>query len=106
MANIHFTALGHCSPQNPQERFVLIRLQAEASDQGATPTEAPPRDITLVIDRSGSMSGHPLKVAATASAQFVGALRLIDTISVFAYDNSLTTIAVREHPSERLQRKV
>lgn len=52
------------------------------------------------------MSGHPLKVAATACAQFVGALRPIDTISVFAYDNSLTTIAVRENPSEGLQRRI
>ncbi len=106
MATIHVTALGHCSPQNPQERFVLIRLQAEAADQGTAPTEAPPRDISLVIDRSGSMSGHPLQVASTACAQFIGALRPIDTISVFAYDDSLETIAVRANPSELLQQKV
>ena len=106
MATIHVTALGHCSPQNPHERFVLIRLRAEAADQATAPTEAPARDISLVIDRSGSMGGHPLKVAATACAQFISALRPIDTISVFAYDDSLTTLAVREHTSDHLQRKV
>lgn len=106
MATIHVTAIGHCSPQNPQERFVLIRLRAEASNNGAAPSDAPGREISLVVDRSGSMSGHPLQVATTACAQFLGALRPIDTVSVFAYDTEVQPIGIREHPGEHLQSRL
>lgn len=57
----------------------------------ATPAEAAgevaPRDVTLVIDRSGSMSGEPLEGARAAALRVVEGLTERDRINVITFDD-------------------
>lgn len=51
-----------------------------------------PLSLSMVIDRSGSMSGAPLKHATEAAGLLVRQLAPTDTLSVVVYDNHVTTI--------------
>ena len=48
--------------------------------------EISPRDVTLVIDRSGSMSGAPMDQACAAAELVVRRLRPRDRVNVIAFD--------------------
>lgn len=50
-------------------------------------TEITPKDVTIVIDRSGSMSGDPLEHARAAAAHVVRALGLRDRVNVVVFDH-------------------
>ncbi len=52
-----------------------------------------PLNLSLVLDRSGSMSGPPLRAARDAACMLVRRLRTEDTVSVVAYDHEVTVIA-------------
>lgn len=52
-----------------------------------------PLDISLVLDRSGSMGGHKIRYAREAAAFLVRRLRPTDVVSVVAFDNRVQTVA-------------
>lgn len=51
-----------------------------------------PLNVALVIDRSGSMAGAPLKYALKAAADFVDRLTADDRLSIVVYDDAVDTL--------------
>jgi Ca-activated chloride channel homolog len=68
---------------------LLISFQSEAA--GATPSRRP-LNLSLVIDRSGSMAGAPLQYAIEAAQRLVEQLTPEDYLSVVIYDDHAETI--------------
>lgn len=66
---------------------LLISFDAEA-----VKTERRPLSLSLVIDRSGSMAGVPLRNAVRAASALVEQLTQADTLSVVVYDDQVNTI--------------
>ena len=59
---------------------------------GEAPAERPPINVSLVIDRSGSMSGPPLHEAREAAIRFARFLGPQDRLSVVAFDDQVITV--------------
>ena len=51
-----------------------------------------PLNVALVIDRSGSMAGAPLRYALQAAANFVDRLTADDRLSIVVYDDVVGTL--------------
>jgi Ca-activated chloride channel family protein len=62
---------------------MLVTVGSEA------PVERPPINVSLVLDRSGSMAGQPLEAAKEAAVAFAGFLSAGDRLSVVAFDNQV-----------------
>lgn len=63
----------------------------------ATPTEVAAgaieaKDVTLVLDRSGSMEGAPLAQAKTAAANIIRRLRAEDRVNVVLFDDGVESL--------------
>lgn len=72
------------------EFHILAKLQAPEQ-----PTEERPRkslNLSLVIDRSGSMRGRPLEEAKKCACMIVNCLKSNDRISIIAYDSRAEVI--------------
>lgn len=67
----------------------LLRMEGEAPSAD----ERVPLNLSLVLDRSGSMAGEPLRAARDAAATLVRRLRVEDTVSVVAYDDRVQVVA-------------
>ena len=67
--------LGHANTLD-----VLVRLQAPSSP--GTAHERPPLNLAIVIDRSGSMSGQPLKEALRCARFMIDSLGPSDRASL------------------------
>ncbi len=65
------------------------------------PTHRPPINIALVLDKSGSMSGHKLEQAKLAAIQSLDRLDTRDIVSVVAYDSTVQVVV----PATRLTDK-
>lgn len=63
--------------------------------EGHAPTESKrvPLNLSIVLDRSGSMAGEKLVAAREAAAFLVRRLRPEDVVSVVSYDHEITTVA-------------
>jgi Ca-activated chloride channel homolog len=67
----------------------LLRMEGEAvSQEGRTPL-----NLSLVLDRSGSMEGEPIEAAREAARALVRQLSPEDTVSVVAFGSEVETIA-------------
>ena len=67
----------------------LLRIEGEApKDRDRTPL-----NLSLVLDRSGSMSGENLDAALRAAAMLVRRLSPDDTVSVVAFDDEVQVVA-------------
>jgi Ca-activated chloride channel family protein len=75
-----------------QKLPVLIRVQAPDPDP-ARKVERKPYHLSLVIDRSGSMSGEPLIEAVRCAKYIVDQLAPTDLASVVAFDNNVRILA-------------
>lgn len=67
----------------------LLTLQGHAPDAASRV----PLNLSIVLDRSGSMAGEPLEAARAAAALLVRRLRAEDVVSVVAYDDQVITVA-------------
>lgn len=76
-------------PQGGRVARVLLRLEADPPLQA----DRLPLNLSLVLDRSGSMSGEPLAAARDAAALLVRRLATEDVVSVVAYDDDVVTVA-------------
>ena len=78
------TEIGEC-PWAPGHTLALIGLRAKPIDDRT----APPRNITLLLDVSGSMSSaDKLPLLKTAMRMFVDTLRDIDRLAIVVYAGS------------------
>src|SRR4051812_26547843 len=75
----------------PTATDLLLTFRADAPGGGGQ-TVRPPVYVSLVIDRSGSMAGKPLKHALAAAELLVRSLRPQDVVSVVVYDDKVDTI--------------
>jgi len=73
---------------------VLVRLVAPAqpATENTAAAQRAPLDLALVIDRSGSMSGDPLKAAIESTVRIIQGLRPDDRISVVAFDDHVDVV--------------
>jgi len=72
--------------QNAHQVAVLVTLTGEA------PARRAPINVALVLDRSGSMSGEPLRAAREAAQRFAGFLGADDRLAVVAFDDEARTV--------------
>jgi Ca-activated chloride channel homolog len=68
---------------------VLLKVEAEAPAH----VDRLPLNLSLVLDRSGSMHGEKLEAAREAAALLVRRLAPEDLVSVVAYDDEVHTVA-------------
>src|SRR5438034_280045 len=76
--------------KSPAVLDVLLTFRVERPAGGAAPRL--PLNLSLVLDRSGSMSGKPLRQALAAAEVLVKLLEPRDTLSVVAYDDKVATV--------------
>jgi Ca-activated chloride channel family protein len=72
--------------QNAHQVGMLVSLD------GGTPVRRAPINVSLVLDRSGSMDGRPLEAAKAAAALFASFLRAEDRLSVVAFDDTVQVL--------------
>ena len=72
------------------EFHILAKLKAP--EQPEDTRERKPLNLSIVIDRSGSMSGQPLEEAKKCASMIVNSLKGTDRISVITYDNNADII--------------
>ena len=77
------TVLTHAEPG--EDGFALLFLAPPSSGEGATVG----RDLTLVVDISGSMSGEKIDQAKAALLQALGALRSRDRFRLIAFSSGV-----------------
>ncbi|HAZ61935.1 MAG TPA: Appr-1-p processing protein, partial [Gammaproteobacteria bacterium] len=83
-----------------QKLPVLIRVQAPDPDP-ARKVERKPYHLSLVIDRSGSMSGEPLIEAARCVRYIVDQLAPTDLASLVVFDSNIRTLAATAAVGDR-----
>ena len=88
-------------PNSHSRRFVLAEIVAPraTSERGRSPVH-----LSLVIDRSGSMSGDKLRVAKSAAEEAIGRLQNGDRFSVIVYDDVVETVIESTHASAESRR--
>lgn len=75
---------------NITERIFKIAIQAPAS---TVKKVRPPMNISIIIDRSGSMSGGKLVYARHAASHAVRLLNEHDHVSIVSFDQSVTLVS-------------
>ena len=66
-----------------------------------TEKERSPVNVSIVIDKSGSMQGDKIEQARKAAIQAVDRMRDSDIVSVIAYDSSVTVVVPATKASDR-----
>ena len=62
-------------------------------------TRPTPRDLVIVLDRSGSMRGFPMTAARRAAARMVESLTALDRFALIAFDNSCEMLETKLIPA-------
>lgn len=75
----------------PLDVHVLLRLRGE----GEAARERPPLDLTVILDRSGSMAGEKLLAVKQATLDLLKELRPIDHLTLLAYDDVVDVLTER-----------
>ena len=77
-----------------QDAYVLLSMTAPDSAS----TKVAPKDITLVIDHSGSMQGDPMAHALAAADKVLDRLKPGDRINVLQFDDSVDALYATPQP--------
>lgn len=77
--------------------YVMVRI---AVPEGAARPAVVPKDVTLVIDHSGSMSGAPLERAIEAAVEVVRRLQPTDRVNVIMFDDGVDHLFDRPRPAD------
>jgi Ca-activated chloride channel family protein len=88
--------------QEPHAHGNVVRALLKI--EGETPQDAnrTKLNLSLVLDRSGSMHGAKLAAARAAAALLVQRLAPEDVVSVVAYDDNVRTVARPSHGTQQL----
>ncbi len=103
------TELGHSVLLKNKKQKAYIRIHLEG-DKPATTEDRPPVNITIVIDKSGSMGGAKMERAKDAAIMAVGRLSSEDIVSIVTYDNQVnvivpaTKVGDSDYISERIEK--
>ncbi|MGZ6142816.1 MAG: VIT and vWA domain-containing protein [Myxococcales bacterium] len=89
------TAVVHRDPG--QDPYLVLQMAAPAQVSSA---EISRKDVTVVIDRSGSMTGAPMDQACAAGELVVKRLRRGDRVNVIAFDHTVDPLFTRPQPVE------
>jgi len=80
-----------------QDAYLVLQMAApDRVERG----EVSAKDVTLVIDRSGSMSGAPMDEACAAAELVVKRLRSGDRVNVIAFDHGVDSLFQSPRPVE------
>ena len=60
-----------------------------------------PLNIAIVLDRSGSMSGHPLNEAKQSAKMLIDRMNEDDRVSIITFDNRVDVIASNQHVTNK-----
>jgi Ca-activated chloride channel homolog len=74
--------------------LVFLRVDVTATEARGE-THAPPLDLAVVLDRSGSMEGHALVSAKEAICRLIDGLRKHDRLALVAYDDEVEVVFPR-----------
>ena len=83
-----------------QKLPVLVRIQAPDLDPTQQKTRRP-YHLSLVIDRSGSMSGEPLFEACRCAKHMIDRLEATDVASLVVFDDRVKTLAPAQAVGDR-----
>lgn len=83
----YFLSKSQVAVNQPTEIDVIVNFQGEEQKSNRRVI-----NLSLVLDRSGSMSGRPLRNAIKAAEQLVEYLQPEDYLSVVIYDDEIETI--------------
>ena len=74
------------------DRYAQLLLEPPAPDaaDAVTKTASRPRELVLVLDRSGSMGGEPIRAAKAAAQAALDRLGPNDAFNVIAFDDGLS----------------
>jgi Ca-activated chloride channel family protein len=75
-----------------QQGFI-VRALLELKGKAPSPDNRIPLNLSIVLDRSGSMGGEKLSAARDAAAMLIRRLHPDDVVSVVAYDDEVITVA-------------
>ncbi len=76
----------------PVNQISFVDLQIHFKPTAHEVPKRRPLNLSIVIDRSGSMAGQPLKQAINAARLLVEKLTAEDTLSVVVYDDNVDTL--------------
>jgi Ca-activated chloride channel family protein len=79
-----------------QAEDVVVQIKILPAIRGCF-AERPPVNLSLVLDRSGSMSGEKIEQAIQAAEVAVGRLGERDRVSIIIYDDQVDTIVASQH---------
>jgi Ca-activated chloride channel family protein len=78
-----------------QDGYLVLQMAAPATVEQA---DVSGKDVTVVIDRSGSMSGAPLEQACAGAELVVRRLRRGDRVNVIAFDHAVDPLFAAPQP--------
>lgn len=80
--------------ERPQKLYLMAHLTADSSPKDR---QRRPLNISLVIDRSGSMAGEKIEYTRQAAQLLVQNLSVHDTLSIVLYNDQVETLLMPEH---------
>lgn len=90
---VNATLLAYPDENTDQSGYFLLLLGLPAERAEDDPNTMIQRELTLVLDRSGSMSGEKIKQARSAAQQVVSGLHMGEAFNVITYDSSVDFFA-------------
>ena len=92
-----WTPAGYAHHDKDQDTYFTLTLAAPELPASATMA----KDVTLVIDRSGSMAGEAIRQARAACIDIVKRLRSDDHLNIILFDHSVEKLFAEPRPVTR-----